>query len=239
VNCADNYSRGELDARSWRPDVIIANVALTEHGGVEFIRALRVWSAIPVVAVSGPATEAQRLAAFDAGADDYVEMPFSSLEFAARTRAILRRHARNDQPQGMLKLGDVWVDLERGLVRHLDGRKVRLTPLERRTLEILARHPGSTITYRHLIREVWGPDMADERALRVYIASLRRKLERDPHRPKHIMTEFGIGYGLVTALSAATDPSPEWANVALADACHAQARGSPPFEAESGEAGCP
>jgi len=197
VVLADTYARGELDARSYRPDVIIADLALPDQRGINFIRALRVWCAVPIIAISAGATEAQRLAAFDAGADDYVEVPFSVPELVARTRAILRRHARGDLPQPMLKLGDVCVDLERGLARHRDGRKVRLTPLEHRMLESFARHPDRMVTHKQLMSEVWGPHKADVCSVRVYIASLRRKLEQNPSIPKHIVTEIGTGYRLV------------------------------------------
>jgi len=197
VVLADTYARGELDARSYRPDVIIADLGLPDQRGINFIRALRVWCAIPVIAISGRAGEAQRLAAFDAGADDYVEVPFSVPELVARTRAILRRYARCDLPQPMLKFGDVCVDLERRLARHRDGRKLRLTPLEHRMLELFARHPDRMITHKQLMSEVWGPHQADVCAVRVYIASLRRKLEQNPSIPKHIVTEIGTGYRLV------------------------------------------
>jgi two-component system, OmpR family, KDP operon response regulator KdpE len=226
VILADNYARGVLDARAWRPDIIIVNVGVTDHRGIEFIRTLREWSAIPILALSAPATLAQRLEAFDVGADDYVEVPFSGPELAARIRAILRRHARNDLPQAMLKLGDINVDLERRLARHRDGRKVRLTPLEHRMLEILARYPDRMITHSQLISEVWGPDMADVCAVRVYIASLRRKLESDPHLPKHIITEFGIGYSLITDSNGASDAMPNLTNMPLAGARRALASGS-------------
>jgi two-component system, OmpR family, KDP operon response regulator KdpE len=197
VVLADTYARAELDARSYRPDVIIADLGLTDQRGINFIRRLRVWSAIPIIALSGRATEAQRLAAFDAGADDYVEVPFSAPELVARTRAIRRRYARGDLAQAMLKLGDVCVDLERRLARHRDGRKLRLTPLEHRMLEIFARNPDRMITHKQLMSEVWGPHKADVCAVRVYIASLRRKLEQNPRFPKHIVTEMGTGYRLV------------------------------------------
>jgi two-component system, OmpR family, KDP operon response regulator KdpE len=227
VILADNYTRGELDARAWRPDIIVVNVGLTDPRGVNFIRALRVWSATPILALSASATAAQRLAAFDVGADDYVEVPFSTLEFAARTRALLRRHARCDLPQAMLRLGDVCVDLERRRVRHPDGRTVRLTPLEYRILEILARHPDRMVTHNQLIRQAWGPDPTDLRVVRVYISSLRRKLERDPRFPRHIVTEFGIGYRLVKDVNSATAAIPSLTHSPLTDARFALAGGCP------------
>jgi two-component system KDP operon response regulator KdpE len=202
VALAHTYARGELDARSYRPDVIIADLDLPDQRGINFIRALRVWCASPIIALSGRATETQRLAAFDAGADDYVEVPFSVAELVARTRAILRRYARGDLSQPMIKLGDVCVDMERRLARHLDGRKLRLTPLEHRMLGMFARNPDRMITHKQLMSEVWGPHKADVCAVRVYIASLRRKIEQDPSIPKHIVTESGTGYRLVVEENA-------------------------------------
>jgi two-component system KDP operon response regulator KdpE len=227
VIVADNYRRGELDARAWRPDIIVVNVGLMDPRGINFIRALRVWSATPVLALSASATAAQRLAAFDVGADDYVEVPFSTLEFAARIRALLRRHARCDLPQAMLRLGDVCVDLERRSVRHRDGRTVRLTPLEYRILEILARRPDQIVTHNQLIRQVWGPDVTDLGVVRVYISSLRRKLERDPQIPRHIVTEFGLGYRLVTDAKSVTASIPNLTHSLLTDARFALAGGRP------------
>jgi two-component system KDP operon response regulator KdpE len=137
---AHTYARGRLDARSYRPDVVVVDMGLMEQRGIDFIRTLRLWSSIPVVALSAPTSEAQRLAVFHAGADDYVEKPFSSLELVARTRAVFRRHARGAVPQALLNLGDVCVDLERRIAQHRDGRKLHLTPLEHRMLESFARH---------------------------------------------------------------------------------------------------
>jgi two-component system, OmpR family, KDP operon response regulator KdpE len=197
VVLADSYASGADYARSYHPDLIIADLGLTVPCGFDFIRKLRGWSATPIIALSAHATEAQRITAYDSGADDYVEVPFSDLALVARTRAILRRHARGDRPQPLLNLGAVCVDLERRLARHRDGRKVRLTPIEHRMLETFARHPDRMITHEQLMREVWGPHMENVGAVRVYIASLRRKVEEDPRLPRHIITEFGTGYRLI------------------------------------------
>lgn len=207
VVLANSYARGQLDTRSYRPDVVIVDLQLTDLCGINFIRALRVWSAIPVVALSARSSEAQRLEAFEAGVDDYVERPFSPLELVARLHALLRRYSRADFPQSLLKLGSVCVDLERRLARHGDGRKLHLTPLEHRMLETFVRSADRLITHKQLMREVWGPYKSDVCAVRVCIASLRRKLEHDPSFPMHIVTEIGTGYRLVVGTAPVAAPA--------------------------------
>jgi two-component system KDP operon response regulator KdpE len=189
-------SRGEIDARMHRPDIIVVDLGLPDGDGLTVIRTIREWSAVPIIVLSARTAEEQRLAAFEHGADDYVMKPFSAPELLARVRAIVRRHARGDLPMAVLVLGDVAVDLSRRVARGRDGREVRLTPLEHRILETLARYGDRIVTSGALIKEVWGPDRDDARALRVYIGSLRRKLEADPSRPKYILTELGVGYRL-------------------------------------------
>jgi two-component system KDP operon response regulator KdpE len=197
VVVAGTAARGELDARLHRPDVVIVDLGLPDRDGVNVIVGIRAWSPVPIIVLSARAAEAQRLAAFESGADDYVMKPFSSPELLARVRAMVRRHVRGELPMAVLVLGDVTVDLGRRVARSADGSEVRLTPLEHRILESLARHGERVVTSAALIKEVWGPDRDDSRALRVYIGSLRRKLEKDPGRPKHIVTELGVGYRLV------------------------------------------
>jgi two-component system KDP operon response regulator KdpE len=197
VVAAGTASRGEHDARLHRPDIVIVDLGLPDRDGINVITAIRGWSAVPIVVLSARTAEAQRLAAFESGADDYVVKPFSAPELLARVRAIVRRHVRGDLPMGVLVLGDVTVDLSRRVARSRDGSEVRLTPLEHRILETLARHGERIVTSAVLIKEVWGPDRDDSRALRVYIGSLRKKLESDPGRPKYILTELGVGYRLV------------------------------------------
>jgi two-component system KDP operon response regulator KdpE len=198
VVIADTAARGEQDARLHRPDVVIVDLGLPDRDGLNVINAIRAWSPVPIIVLSARTAEAQRLAAFEKGADDYVIKPFSPPELLARVRAIVRRHVRADLPMGVLELGDVSIDLSRRVARHRDGRDVRLTPLEHRILETLARYGDRIVTHSALIKEVWGPHRDDSRALRVYIGSLRKKLEVDPSRPKHILTELGAGYRLVT-----------------------------------------
>jgi two-component system KDP operon response regulator KdpE len=237
VTLADNFARGDLNARSCRPDLIVAVVGEAAAQGIDFIRTLRVWSATPILVLSAHATLAQRLAVFDAGADDYVEVPFSSAEVAARTRALLRRRVHCDPPRAMLHLGDVCVDLERRRAQHRDGRKMHLTPIEHRILETLARYPDRIITHRQLFKEVWGRNMADLRVVRVYIASLRRKLEQNPKVPEHIVTDVGIGYRLALDLTASPDVIPKLTQAPTLDGSAAD-YGVPRLNAASEQTEC-
>lgn len=202
VVVAGTAARGETDARLHRPDIVLVDLGLPDRDGINVIKGIRQWSPVPIIVLSARSAEPQRLAAFEHGADDYVMKPFSAPELLARVRAIVRRHVRGALPMGVLELGAVAVDLGRRVVRSRDGREVRLTPLEHRILETLARHGERIVTSAALIKEVWGPDRDDTRALRVYIGSLRKKLEVDPSRPKYILTELGVGYRLVI------DPDP-------------------------------
>jgi two-component system KDP operon response regulator KdpE len=197
VVVADCCSRGERDARSQRPDVMLVDLGLPDQDGVTLIRAIRTWSAVPILVLSARTAETQRLEAFEAGADDYVLKPFSAPELLARVRAALRRHARGELPTGILDFGSLSVDLSRRIVHGRGGEEIRLTPLEHRILETLCRNRDRAVSHAQLLREVWGPNRADTRSLRVFITTLRKKLELDPARPTHILTEPGIGYRLV------------------------------------------
>jgi two-component system KDP operon response regulator KdpE len=209
VVVAGTAARGEHDARLHRPDIVLVDLGLPDRDGINVIKGIRQWSPVPIIVLSARSAEPQRLAAFEHGADDYVMKPFSAPELLARVRAIVRRHVRGALPMGVLELGAVAVDLGRRVVRSRDGREVRLTPLEHRILETLARHGERIVTSAALIKEVWGPDRDDTRALRVYIGSLRKKLEVDPSRPKYILTELGVGYRLVIDPDPAADASVE------------------------------
>jgi two-component system, OmpR family, KDP operon response regulator KdpE len=184
-------------AQHHRPDVCIVDLGLPDMDGLRFIEQVRTWSAMPIIVLTARTQEPQRLAAFEAGADDYIIKPFSGLELIARVRAITRRLMRRDQPEALLRLGDVEINLEKRATVGPGGKVLKLTPLEHRILECLAQHLGGLVTHEQIMNAVWGPHQADVRSLRVYVASLRRKLERDPAQPQYILTEVGVGYRLV------------------------------------------
>jgi two-component system, OmpR family, KDP operon response regulator KdpE len=209
VVAADTCELAIRQAQTHRPDICILDLGLPDSDGVNFIHKVRNWSPVAIIVLSARLAEAQRVAAFDAGADDYVIKPFSSPELLARVRAIMRRLARNDEPQAVLRLGNAVVDLGNRLARGPSGEDAHLTPLEHRILECLGRHADSVVTHTQVLKEVWGPHQADIRSLRVYVASLRRKLEVDPAQPRHIVTESGIGYRLVTEMFDEVSPLPE------------------------------
>ena len=181
-----------------RPDAVILDLGLPDMDGVEVIRGIRGWSAVPIIVLSAREDEAQKIEALDAGADDYVTKPFGMGELLARLRASTRRAApAEDEP--VVETADFTVDLHaRRVIR--DGADVRLTPTEWQVLELLARHRGRLVTTRQLLTTVWGPAYETEaHYLHVYLGQLRRKLEPDPSRPRHLLTEAGMGYRLSDA----------------------------------------
>jgi two-component system KDP operon response regulator KdpE len=193
---AGTAARALIEARSHQPDAAIVDLGLPDRDGLEVIRALREWSTMPVLVLSARSMEAQKIAALDAGADDYVTKPFLAGELLARLRAALRRGASDGASPPTLTLGPTTVDLARRTAVRGDA-ELHLTPLEYRTLMALARNGGTVVTQQALMTEVWGPDRdGDTRNLRVFIKSLRGKLEPDPARPRYILTETGIGYRL-------------------------------------------
>jgi two-component system, OmpR family, KDP operon response regulator KdpE len=195
---ADTALRAEIEARSHKPDLLLIDLGLPDGDGLKVIRQLRAWSQVPIVVLSARTMEEQKIAALDAGADDYVTKPFSAPELLARLRAALRRDVRGAAPVAVLELGPLRVDLARRET-HGPADEVHLTPLEYRVLACLARHLGSIVMQRQLIREVWGPERQDDsRSLRVCIRNLRAKLEPDPRRPRYLVTETGLGYRLRT-----------------------------------------
>ena len=198
VVTANTCEFGIGKTHSQRPDLCILDLGLPDRDGIDFIREVRTWSPVPIIVLTARTHDSQRLTAFEAGADDYVTKPFDSLELLARVRAILRRVVSRDHPRAVLKLGKASVDLENRLTRGPQGNEVKLTPLEYRILECLARHTGSVVSHERILSEVWGPGHADIRDLRVYVATLRRKVEIDPAQPKCILTESGVGYRLTT-----------------------------------------
>ena len=178
------------------PDAVVLDLVLPDGSGVEVCRRLREWTQVPIVVVSAVDEETEKIAALDAGADDYVTKPYAVGELLARVRAAMRRGAAPAGEEPAVAFGDVSVDLALREVRRA-GEVVHLTPHEYGLLAQLARHPGRVLTHRALLVAVWGPGYSTEtHYLRVYMGNLRRKLEDDPSRPAHLVTETGVGYRL-------------------------------------------
>src|SRR5438034_1969705 len=182
------------EASTKDPDLIVLDLGLPDLDGVEVIRRLRSWSDVPVIVLSVRETQADKVAALDAGADDYVTKPFGVEELLARMRATTRRTAGPDPARAVLHFGELEVDLARQLVR-LGDATVRLTATEYSLLVLMVTNPGKLLTHRWLLRKVWGPSYGDEsHYLRVYIRQLRQKLGDDAAQPSYIATEPGVGY---------------------------------------------
>ncbi len=180
-------------AAQHQPDVVILDLGLPDLDGVDVVRGLRGWSSVPVIVLSARDAQAAKVDALDAGADDYVTKPFGMDELLARVRASLRR-AAPEPPAPVVHTETVTVDLVNKRVTR-DGADVRLTPTEWHLLDLLVRNPGKLLPQRFLLTEVWGPGFEEQtNYLRVYMAQLRRKLEAEPSRPRHLITEPGIGY---------------------------------------------
>jgi two-component system, OmpR family, KDP operon response regulator KdpE len=180
------------------PDAVILDLVLPDMSGTGVCRELRTWSTMPVIVLSVVGDEDEKVAALDAGADDYVTKPFGLDELLARLRAALRRAEPSGEP--VLEIGELRIDLEAHAVT-FDGRAVQLTPHEYSLLTLLARNEGKLLTHQAILRDVWGKAYAEEsHYLHVYVSQLRRKLEPDPARPRYILTEPGAGYRLVDPL---------------------------------------
>jgi two-component system KDP operon response regulator KdpE len=191
---------GTNQAAARQPDVILLDLGLPDRDGLELIDAVRRFSRIPIVVLSARGREPDKIEALDRGADDYVSKPFAIGELLARIRAALRRSGGS--PEGpVVRFGDVEADLEARVVR-VAGEEVHLTPNEYKLLLVLVQNSGKVVTHRQLLNQVWGPQQVDQaQYLRVYVAQLRRKLEKDPARPKYLHTEPGVGYRLITEAS--------------------------------------
>jgi two-component system KDP operon response regulator KdpE len=189
--------RGTIDAGTHKPDIAIVDLGLPDFDGIDVIRRIREWSPMPILVLSARTHERSKIEALDAGADDYVTKPFAMGELLARVRVAVRHGVRSLSGKQTLELESAAVDLERRRATR-DGKDVRLTPIEFRLIASLAKHLGLVVTHRQLLTEVWGPShQEDTHYLRVYMKQLRDKLERDPVRPRHFITETGIGYRLV------------------------------------------
>jgi two-component system KDP operon response regulator KdpE len=193
---SETGARGAIDAGTHKPDLAIVDLGLPDVDGIEVIRKIRGWSPMPILVLSARAQERSKIEALDAGADDYVTKPFGVGELLARVRVALR-HATQPSSGKELVLSDVTIDFEKRVAKK-GSAEIHLTPIEFRLLASLAKHLGLVLTHRQLLREVWGPSHVEHtHYLRIYMKQLREKLEADPVRPKHLLTETGVGYRLV------------------------------------------
>lgn len=194
---AENGDRGLVEASTRRPDLLIVDLGLPDMDGVEVVRAVRHWSAVPILVLSARTAESDKIAALDAGADDYLSKPFGVGELLARVRALVRRRAQGGEGPPVVRFGEVQVDLVRRTVTR-GGERVHLTNIEYRLLAVLVAHAGKVMTHPHLMREVWGPGHTENsHYLRIYVSRLRQKLEPDPAEPTYLITESGVGYRFV------------------------------------------
>ena len=200
VHEAETAAQGLADAATRRPDVVLLDLGLPDSDGVNVLRRLREWSKVPVIVLSVRDDEEGKVAALDAGADDYVTKPFSSAELLARLRAAQRK-TRPEEEISRFKSGDLVVDLTARVVTRA-GHEVKLTATEYALLRLFVRHAGRVLTHRQILREIWGPKSEEHRQyLRVYVTHLRQKIERDPAAPELVKTEPGIGYRFELASS--------------------------------------
>jgi two-component system KDP operon response regulator KdpE len=188
---------GLVEVATRKPDVVIVDLGLPDMDGVEVIRRVREWSAVPVIVLSARGQERDKVAALDAGADDYVSKPFGVDELMARIRVAIRHGTGAARIEdAVFTVGDLTIDLARRQVS-VAGREVHLTPTEYRLIATLVRHAGKVITHGQLLKELWGPAHTDQaHYLRVFMAQLRRKLEAEPAHPRYLLTEPGVGYRL-------------------------------------------
>jgi two-component system KDP operon response regulator KdpE len=193
VALAETGEEALTEAAARPPDLVLLDLGLPGMDGVDVIRGLRVWTSIPIIILSARYTDASKVAALDAGADDYITKPFSINELLARLRASLRRHSPAPE-EPVVETADFAVDMVNHRVTRADAL-VHLTPTEWQIVERLVRHPGRLVTQRQLLKDVWGPTYENEtNYLRVHLAAIRRKLEPDPGQPRYFITEPGIGY---------------------------------------------
>jgi len=195
---AATAQRALIEAANHKPDLVILDLGLPDSDGGTVVKAIRAWSALPIVILSARTDEQQKIDALEAGADDYVTKPFATGELLARVRAALRRAASSAEHGHVLQLGALTIDLGARTARG-PAAAVHFTPVEYRLLAALARQRGAVATQRRLLAEVWGPEhVNDAHYLRIYMKQLREKIEADPARPRFLLTEIGIGYRLLS-----------------------------------------
>ena len=193
---ANSAQDGIRETATQQPDLVVLDLGLPDQDGLEVIRRIREWSAIPIIVLSARGRESDKVAALDAGADDYLTKPFGVGEFLARLRVSLRHASRRDDSPDSSEflVGNLRVDIARRQV-FVDDREIRLTPIEYRLLTTLVKHAGKVVAHQQLLREVWGPHSTRQtQYLRVYMGHLRHKIEEDPARPRLLLTEGGVGY---------------------------------------------
>jgi len=196
VREAEAGQLGLVELAAQRPDVVILDLGLPDLSGLEVLTRLREWTQVPVLILSVRGQEKDKIAALDAGADDYLTKPFGSGELLARLRVLLRR-VQSPEETTVLRFGTIELDFSRRVVTR-EGKEVKLTAKEYALLRLLALHRGKVLTHQQILRELWGPNAADQtHYLRVYMAHLRQKLETQPNTPVHFKTESGIGYRLL------------------------------------------
>ncbi|EON3358405.1 two-component system response regulator KdpE [Yersinia enterocolitica] len=194
---SDTLQRGLIEAGTRKPDLIILDLGLPDGDGLTYIQDLRQWSAIPIIVLSARSSEEDKVAALDAGADDYLSKPFGISELLARVRVALRRHSGGSQESPLVNFAAISVDLINRQVTRA-GVDLHLTPIEFRLLSALLANAGKVITQRQLLNQVWGPNYVEHNHyLRIYMGHLRQKLESDPTRPQHLITETGVGYRFI------------------------------------------
>jgi two-component system KDP operon response regulator KdpE len=194
---ADTAALGLSQARTHKPDLVIVDLGLPDRDGMQVIAGIRAWSRVPIIVLSARSAEADKVAALETGADDYISKPFGARELSARVQVALRHSAGAGAAGTLLTIGAWHVDLKARSTRDDAGAELHLTPIEYRLLEVLAQHIGFVVTHRVLLQQVWGPASTEQtHYLRVYMKQLRSKLEPDPARPHWLLTETGVGYRL-------------------------------------------
>lgn len=204
VHEAATLRSGLTEAGTRKPDLLVLDLGLPDGDGIDLIRDVRGWSTLPIIVLSARVDEADKIAALDAGADDYLIKPFGVGELLARVRANLRRPrgaaadgTGGEDADAIFCFGDIEIDRRARMVRRA-GNDVHLTPIEYRLLSVLVANAGRVLTHRQLLREIWGPSHTDQsHYLRIYMGHLRHKLEADPAQPRHLLTETAVGYRLV------------------------------------------
>jgi two-component system, OmpR family, KDP operon response regulator KdpE len=195
---ADRGQQGIIEAGVRKPDLVILDLGLPDMDGVDVIKAIRAWSAMPIIILSARSTEQHKIEALDAGADDYLTKPFGLGELLARIRVAMRHSICNpaQDQSGVFTTGAMKIDLVKRRVV-VDEKEIHLTPIQYRLLSVLIKNAGKVLTHQYLLKEVWGPSYRDNsHYLRIYMSQLRQKLEIDPAQPQYLLTESGVGYRL-------------------------------------------